>query len=332
MKKSSRNETSPCLFSKSKNIRVVWGITSECNLRCKHCASECEEGSAFYEFEYDTDMLRGMKKSGVDTIYLSGGEPLLYDGVFDIIKHGKECGIRMTVGTNGTKLQENTVKRLIDAGVDQVFVSLDHWVNEKHNFLRGGEVFDLAVKGIKILKRYGIFTRVDSIVWQENYRGLDRFVDFCKELGVDEIAFAWPMKVGRAAKNYWILPPEEEYLKIGKKLEELREKDIIKISYHRFRKFDERCENCPGGEKIFYINSFGNMSPCFWISTLMPGFFTEKNIFDAYFSELLNDRAIIEFKKIKEERYKQFGPGCPAVCMIKNGNFYSKDPLLTKSL
>jgi MoaA/NifB/PqqE/SkfB family radical SAM enzyme len=170
---------------------------------------------------------------------------------------------------------------------------------------------------------------VDSVIWKENYEHLDKFVDFCEKLGVDEIIFAWPIKVGKAAQNYHIIfPPEERYLSIGKKLEELKKNKKIRVSYHRFAQFGDDCEDCLGGRKIFYINSVGNISPCFWISTLFSEFFTGKSIFEENLCDLLKEEAVEDFMKMEEERYKKFGPGCPAVCVIENGTFYSKDPLL----
>jgi len=265
----------------------------------------------------------------VGEIYISGGEPLLSDFVYDLIKTGKKHDILMTLGTNGMAIDEEKVKKLKEAWLDKIFVSLDHYQEEKHNFLRDGKVFDKAVKAIEYLKKYGIYIRIDSIIWKENYKDLDNFVNFYKERGVDEIAFAWVVKVGRAMENLNILPPKSEYFKIGDNSKELKEKynNTLKISYHRFGHFDKSCKDCLGGRKIFYISPSGRLSPCFWITTLLPEFFTEKNIFETNFSELLRDKSIEKFINAEKERYEKFGPGCPAICVIENGKFHSKDPL-----
>jgi len=322
---------SPCLFSEKDKIRIVWGVRSKCNMKCKHCSANFREEMKEVMGKKDDyrRVLADMGKSGVGEIYLSGGEPLLLDSIFDIIKFGKENNITITLGTNGAILDEEKVKRLRDAGVDKVFMSLDHYQEEKHDFLRNGKVFKKAVKGIEYLKKYGIYTRVDSVIWKDNYQDLDNFVNFCKNLGVNEITFAWTMKVGRAIENDSILPPKSEYFKVGEKLKELKKKYTMpKISYHRFERFDKKYCDCPGGKKIFYMSPAGKVSPCFWINTLLPDFFTEKNIFEEKVSNLFRDKKIKKFIEMEQKRYKDFGPGCPATCLIENNKFHSKDPLL----
>jgi MoaA/NifB/PqqE/SkfB family radical SAM enzyme len=208
-------------------------------------------------------------------------------------------------------------------------VSLDHWKKEKHDWLRGRKgSFARVVNGIKLLKKYQIKTRIDTLVWKENYMHLEKMVDFCKKLGVEEIIFAWPVKIGKAAKNYsYIFPPSKEYLKIGEKLERIQRNETkIKILFHRFKYFNASCKNCFGGKKIFYVDPSGRLGPCFWISTIL-NFFTEKTVFSEKFSNLMKDDVIMNFRKMTKKRYLQFGPGCPFICLIENGNLYSKDPL-----
>ena len=180
------------------------------------------------------------------------------------------------------------------------------------------------------MKDYDIYTRIDAIIWKENWKNLDEFVYFCAKLGADEVILAWPMRVGRAAKNPEILPPEEKYMEVGQILEELKEKylGMIKVSYHRFRPFDHNAKSCNGGSKIVYIDEKGRVSPCFWVSALMPQYFTKNSIFEKQFDELISEDILLEFRELEKKRYLNYGPGCPAVCIIKNGKLLSKDPLL----
>lgn len=328
----------PCLFTQTEGIRVVWGITEKCNLRCKHCAADTglvypsaqlprpESG----EPRNYSEIIKEMEKTGVDTVYLSGGEPLKWEGIFDVIEEIKGNGMVATVGTNGTSLDRTCVEKLAEVKIDKVFVSLDHWEREKHDFLRGGKAFDKAVEGIKSLKEEGIYTRIDSIIWKGNYRGVEKLVEFGEKLGVDEMVFAWPMKVGRAKENPEILPPETEYFNVGRKLKRLKEEysGRVKISFHRFDYFGEDSEDCAGGRKILYVDHHGRVSPCFWVTCLFPEFFTKSTVFHKPFPSLLEDSEIKKFIKMERERYERFGPGCPAVCSVYNGEFHSRDPLL----
>lgn len=319
-----------CLFSESPNVRFVWGVYGKCNLNCRHCAvPTLKENYKNPKIEKYEPVLKDMKSSGVDTIYVSGGEPLLWEDIFEFIKLAKKNEITVTLGTHGAGLTKRKIKRLSEANIDKVFVSLDSPKEEIHNFFRGGKVFKKTIAGLEELADSDIYTRIDSILWKENYKHLEEFVNFCKNKGSEEITFAWPVKVGKAAKNPNILPPAEKYLDIGKELKFLKGKysDEIKISYHRFENFGPGCKRCGGGEKIFYLDWKGRLSPCFWVSAVEPEFFTSGSVFKEKFSSLKKDETIKKFINIKEEREKTFGPGCPAICKIYNEDFYSKDPL-----
>lgn len=317
-----------CLFSESSGIRIVWGVYGKCSLNCKHC-SVTKEDYKNPEIEKYEPTLKDMKSSGVDTIYISGGEPLLWKDIFDFIKLVKENGIMATLGTNGTELNQRNVEKLSEIGIDKIFLSLDSHKEEFHNFLRGRDVFRRTLNGLKLLNEHKIYTRIDCVLWKENYKNIEEFVNFCKDNGAEEIAFAWPMKIGNAATNPDILIPESEYLETGRRLKSLKEKySEINISYHRFESFDSRCQGCNGGRKIFYLDWRGRLSPCFWISALNPEFFTKDSIFENKFSKLKESEMIKGFIQIEERRKEKFGSGCPAICKIYNGNFSSKDSLL----
>lgn len=319
----------PCLFSKSSGLRVVWGVTGECSLKCKHCAVEIKSKEGDFPLGRYERVLGDMKKCGVDDLYISGGEPLLWEGIFDFVKHAKDNNITTTLGTNAMNLSQATVKNLSQAGIDKVFVSLDHYQEQKHNFLRGGDIFDKATRGLELLADYGVPARIDTLIWKENYLHLREHLDFCKNLA-GEIVFAWPVRLGNAAKNADILPPEERYLEIGKELGRLKEEysGSLKINYHRFGKFGNSCRDCNGGKEIFYLDKEGHISPCFWIYAVFPEYSTKTSVFGSGFAETKNGKPIEDFTKEKVRRYSLHGPGCPALCSIYNGRFHSKDPLL----
>lgn len=318
-----------CLFSRSRGIRVVWGVYGNCTLNCGHCAVAMEDYRNPEIGKYGK-VLEGMGLSGVDNIYISGGEPLLWKDVFGFVEKAGENGIFTTLGTNGTCLG-GSAEKLREAGIGKVFISLDSHEEDVHDYLRGPGVFRKAMGGLGELKEWGIPARADCIIWKRNYRKLDEFVDFCERKGFEEIAFAWPVDIGKIGSD--ILPPRGEYFEIGSKLESLRKESGIKISYHRFGRFGKECGDCPGGEKIFYLDWRGRLSPCFWLSSLDPGrFSTEESVFEEDFSDLKKSGRIHRLLSDKAERRSEFGPGCPAMCIAHNGEFRSRDPCLSQVL
>ncbi|MFW6285386.1 MAG: GTP 3',8-cyclase MoaA [Bacillota bacterium] len=105
-------------------------VTDRCNLRCFYCMPE--EGvvkKAHANILRDEEILeaaRAAVKLGLKKIRITGGEPLVRKGIYELIEkiHAIE-GIReITLTTNGTLLRGN-VKKLKAAGVKRVNLSLD---------------------------------------------------------------------------------------------------------------------------------------------------------------------------------------------------------------
>ncbi len=67
----------------------------------------------------------------------AGGEPLVSKDVWPTLERARTRGIHVSLATNGTLLTKDTVRRLIDAGVKYVEVSVDSLIPEEHDRFRG---------------------------------------------------------------------------------------------------------------------------------------------------------------------------------------------------
>ncbi len=70
---------------------------------------------------------------------LVGGEPLLREGIMDIVKFIMQCGFSASITTNGYLLDEEIARQIADSGLTSIFISLDTLDGKKHDFLRGTE-------------------------------------------------------------------------------------------------------------------------------------------------------------------------------------------------
>lgn len=80
-----------------------------------------------------------------------GGEPLLYDGIWDVMRVIREGGCELAFPTNGTLLEANA-ERLVSAGPTRLWLSLDgpQAVNDSQ---RGRGVFKRVMRGFDALDR-----------------------------------------------------------------------------------------------------------------------------------------------------------------------------------
>ena len=88
-------------------------------------------------------------------IRFTGGEPLLFNGIYDLIRFATEEGICTSLGTNGTLVTKEVAKKLKESGLKKVVVSIDG--NKKtHDKIRGKKNYQKAMNGLKYLKQNDI--------------------------------------------------------------------------------------------------------------------------------------------------------------------------------
>jgi MoaA/NifB/PqqE/SkfB family radical SAM enzyme len=273
--------------------------------------------------------LEEMISFGIKEFYLSGGEPFLIKNLFDIVKFLKKKEAVVSIATNGFCLNEKIIKKLSKVGVDMLHVSVDGHLPEIHNTFRGGNFFDKIVKNLEIIKKYEIPLRVGCIIWRRNEDFLEEMVKFCANLGIKELRFSWLIKVGRFKKNPKIYP-KKRWITVMEEIEKLRKKykNKIKISIHRnpFVKANNY-SLCSGGERLFFLNPRGQISPCSWIAKLDSRFLTNHTLLEKEFDELIFSEEMEKFKKIIEKRKKLHLQGCPFMSKLKFNSYFKNDIL-----
>ena len=120
-------------------------FTAGCNFRCPFCHNASLvtkiNNEEIYSQEEIFDYLN--KRKGVlDGICITGGEPLLYDGIVEFIKKARELGLLVKLDTNGSFPEK--LKYLIDNGlVDYVAMDIKN-SKEKYAETIGLKEYDLS--------------------------------------------------------------------------------------------------------------------------------------------------------------------------------------------
>lgn len=168
------------------------------------CSQWGESGSSKYYTRgmlYEQQQLDTLKSLIDDiskwkpTITLFGGEPLMYKGIFDLVKHIKSRGIRCNMITNGVML-EHFAQNIIDSGVNEIIWSLDG-PEDTHNQIRGRKgTFRHAVKGMnKIIRlrdeargKYPVIN-INSTLFETNYLRMDETIKAAEDVGAATLTF-----------------------------------------------------------------------------------------------------------------------------------------------
>ena len=255
-------------------LKELWlYYTMACNLRCKHCLVSA--GKSLRK-ELTTDEFKKIVdesiKLGVKRFYITGGEPFIKEGIFDLIKYitkTKKC--ELIILTNGTLFDDKRIAALKKVMGPKLIlqVSLEGPNAEIHDKLRGNGSFDKAVEGIKKLVSIGITPVISTAISKLNEKAIGKTSKFLSKLGVQEHNILWMHAKGRGANNVDdLFVSSDSIAKTMKKLKKsYKEQEIIldnveslkvRVRTKRGRKND-LCNNCY--EKIC-VNADGNVYPC----------------------------------------------------------------------
>ena len=132
-----------------------YSITKKCNLKCKHCYSKSVDQAASDELSTEEAfrLIDDLSKWGIGLLIIDGGEPLCREDLLEVVKYASSKGIRTTIGSNGTLIDEAMTKKMLDAGAMSVAVSVDGVDAQTHDSFRGiNGAFEQALKGIEACK------------------------------------------------------------------------------------------------------------------------------------------------------------------------------------
>jgi radical SAM protein with 4Fe4S-binding SPASM domain len=101
---------------------VHLAITERCNRSCPGCYVP-HQGSPELTVADWCDLMAQWAQMRVFQIAVGGGEPLLYDGLFEVLACARQHSLVANLTTNGTLLDKETVLHLEEAGVARVNVS-----------------------------------------------------------------------------------------------------------------------------------------------------------------------------------------------------------------
>ncbi|MEW6319650.1 MAG: radical SAM/SPASM domain-containing protein [Acidobacteriota bacterium] len=143
--------------------------TRICNAKCPFCAIDIWDKSVPYMddalFQKIADELIQYKDWVKFCDLQRSGEPLMDTKIYDRVKYLKDGGMKlMAVTTNASALNERNGRRLLQAGIDEVMISIDSVEKERYEKLRIGLKYETVMHNIKTFFRLRDEIRPQCIV------------------------------------------------------------------------------------------------------------------------------------------------------------------------
>jgi radical SAM protein with 4Fe4S-binding SPASM domain len=250
-----------------KLLEMVLLVTSSCNLKCVMCRRQTRGDQV--DKVPDAAVLNAAYEAAgsLQHVHVQGmGEPLLTRGVYEIfaeLKKRMPGTSRLGTCTNGTVLDEEAARRLLDTGIDYVYFSVDGATKETYESIRIGSDFGVINKNIARLANMRDASRCSAPWLMMNFTIMEQhgheipvYAALAADLGVDSVRyvhlFDWADWEFRPLEKALLEPLFAEAREIG-------EKRGIKTVFPRHDALDEnRCRYM----QTAFVSSAGNVLPC----------------------------------------------------------------------
>ncbi|MDH4272597.1 MAG: radical SAM protein [Candidatus Aminicenantes bacterium] len=165
---------------------LVLEVTDQCNGRCVMC--DLWNNGEKHELDGGDmeSLVLSLKKRGLRSILVTGGEPLLRRDIFEFCERLSRHRIELILNTNGLLLEK--FGQEVADHFSMVIVSLDSHDPVGYEEIRGCDEFPNVIEGIKSLKKRGGWVMLSHTLQKTNIHGLAEFVSFSKALGVERIS------------------------------------------------------------------------------------------------------------------------------------------------
>jgi radical SAM protein with 4Fe4S-binding SPASM domain len=169
--------------------------TNACNLRCPLCPTgrgALGRETAFLPLDVFRQCIDQLGPYLLDVNLANYGEPMLHRDLPRMIAYAKAAGARVSVASNGQLLNEESSRKLIESGLDRIYISFDGTDQATYESYRVGGEFARVVQGVKTLLaaraelgRENPRVELQFLVMKHNERQIDAFREVADSLGVD---------------------------------------------------------------------------------------------------------------------------------------------------
>jgi MoaA/NifB/PqqE/SkfB family radical SAM enzyme len=161
-------------------VNVMLAVTNRCNATCSYCQSP-QPSPEDIPLDRMLGLVDEMAAAGTVRLGLCGGEPLMLEGIGDLVRHAKKCGMDVTMHTNGLRWRECHHEL---AGLDQVTFALDGDLLA-HEANRGEGTYDTVKDALKLASEtpdLAVWTQ--TVITKNNLYSIDSVIDTAEELGI----------------------------------------------------------------------------------------------------------------------------------------------------
>ena len=246
-------------------------LTQECPLACIHCSTRSNRfAKSALPTEVVVRLLREAERMGAKKVALTGGEPLVYAELDEIIRTASTLGLATTLYTTGIKnndldpLDEEDVSRLMAAGLGRIIFSIYAADPEAHESITGFPSFVPTVKAVEKCVRARLPVEFHFVPLRRNYLQFGAVVELAEKLGVPRVSALRFVPHGRGAmiaENEQLTAADyRRFRDLVEKLRTTRSTQVRLGAPMNILGLGHVC--CDAAQDVLVVNHRGRVFPC----------------------------------------------------------------------
>jgi radical SAM protein len=195
---------------------VFWETTRACALACRHCRASATLQALPGELTHAEglgliDQVAGFGRP-YPILVLTGGDCLLRDDLFDLVRHATSLGIPTALSPSVTdSLTPAAIERIAASGVRAVSISLDGATAATHEGVRGiPGLFEPTVRALRELVAAGLTVQVNTTVMRSTVEELADVAAILHDVGAHIWEVFFLVQVGRGVEQEELTPAEND--------------------------------------------------------------------------------------------------------------------------
>ena len=241
-------------------------ITHKCQCQCVHCSADPFKDPTRRELSVEEikKVVDGSLELGASLIIYVGGEPMLREELYELIRYVDKSKAVPMIFTNGLLLTRENVKRLKEAGLYSLNISIDHNEALMHDeFRKVVGCYEKAFEGARLAREAGILTGISTYATHENLKEghLERLLQIAVKEGFHEVTIFDCIPSGKYLKDASkILAPQErkQVIALARKYYETTPIGVNAMALIN----SPLGVGCYGANSQFYMTAYGDINPC----------------------------------------------------------------------
>ncbi|MCM8796939.1 MAG: radical SAM protein [Candidatus Omnitrophica bacterium] len=261
-------------YRRGESIAIIqFQYNYRCNFRCQHCSVkgfQGENSARQFTIADVKDLFRQADEMGLARVTITGGEPLIFKDLDELVAAINPQKFYINCDTNGWFLDIKLAKHLKEIGVDRIQLSIDSLdPNEHDSFRRANGAYARAMQAMDASLAAGLNIFIQTVVTKQRLYTDEfiKFIEFFNQRGIGVfVTYAKP--VGSWEGNFDVLVDKNDM----RYMEQLEKK--YKVFTHLTPAYGLNM-GCIAVKGMFSVTQYGDVLPCPYIHITLGNVFKE---------------------------------------------------------